>query len=162
MDLTQKKLTKAEWESIETPISESEKKIIKVIIDGYDTVNIRYNENQSMLQILHIVSNPEIGQYLFKEYFLKEIEQIVTNITSINKKENKKDKKERTETTSYKENITEVVTAIQTWITANNQTLTTAKKIKKADMFRIQNMSENITNQRKLIFEFLLLEYLYR
>ena len=159
MDLTQKKLTKAEWESIETPISESEKKIIKVIIDGYDTVNIRYNENQSMLQILHIVSNPEIGQYLFKEYFLKEIEQIVTNITSINKKENKKDKKERTETTSYKENITEVVTAIQTWITANNQTLTTAKKIKKADMFRIQNMSENITNQRKLIFEFLLLEF---
>ena len=155
MDLTQKKLTKAEWESIETPISESEKKIIKVIIDGYDTVNIRYNENQSMLQILHIVSNPEIGQYLFKEYFLKEIEQIVTNITSINKKD-KKDKKEHNISPT---NITEIVTAIQTWITANNQTLTSAKKIKKADMFRIQNMSENITNQRKLIFEFLLLEF---
>lgn len=156
MDLTQKKLTKAEWESIETPISESEKKIIKVIIDGYDTVNIRYNENQSMLQILHIVSNPEIGQYLFKEYFLKEIEQIVTNITNINKKD-KKDKKERSITIPI--HVAEIVAAIQTWITANNQTLTTAKKIKKADMFRIQNMSENITNQRKLIFEFLLLEF---
>ena len=156
MDLTQKKLTKAEWESIETPISESEKKIIKVIIDGYDTVNIRYNENQSMLQILHIVSNPEIGQYLFKEYFLKEIEQIVTNITNINKKD-KKDKKERSITIPI--HVAEIVAAIQTWITANNQTLTSAKKIKKADMFRIQNMSENITNQRKLIFEFLLLEF---
>ena len=156
MDLTQKKLTKAEWDSIETPITESEKKIIKVIIDGYDTVNIRYNENQSMLQILHIVSNPEIEQYLFKEYFLKEIEQIVTNITSI-KKDNKKDKKDRSATPQLC--ITEVVAAIQTWISANNQTLSSAKKIKKADMFRIQNMSENITNQRKLIFEFLLLEF---
>lgn len=156
MDLTQKKLTKAEWESIETPISESEKKIIKVIIDGYDTVNIRYNENQSMLQILHISSNPEIEQYLFKEYFLKEIEQIVTNITNINKKD-KKDKKERSITLPI--HVAEVVTSVQTWITANIITLTSAKKIKKADMFRIQNMSENITNQRKLIFEFLLLEF---
>ena len=157
MDLTQKKLTKAEWESIETPISESEKKIIKVIMDGYDTVNIRYNENQSMLQILHIVSNPEIEQYIFKEYFLKEIEQIVTNITTSIKKDNKKDKKERSITLPI--HITEIITAIQTWITANNITLASAKKIKKADMFRIQNMSENITNQRKLIFEFLLLEF---
>jgi len=156
MDLTQKKLTKAEWESIETPISESEKKIIKVIMDGYDTVNIRYNENQSMLQILHINSNPEIEQYIFKEYFIKEIEQIVTNITNINKKD-KKDKKDRSATPQLC--ITEVVSAIQTWISANNQTLSSAKKIKKADMFRIQNMSENITNQRKLIFEFLLLEF---
>ena len=157
MDLTQKKLTKAEWESIETPISESEKKIIKVIIDGYDTVNIRYNENQSMLQILHInaLSSPEIGQYIFKEYFLKEIEQIVTNITT-----NKNKKKEGIKRSiTLPNHITEIISAIQTWITANNQTLSSAKKIKKADMFRIQNMSENITNQRKLIFEFLLLEF---
>jgi len=158
MDLTQKKLTKAEWESIETPITESEKKIIKVIIDGYETVNIRYNENQSMLQILHIVSNPEIEQYLFKEYFLKEIEQIVTNITTSIKKD-KKDKKDKILHNILPTNITEIVSAIQTWISTNNQTLSSAKKIKKADMFRIQNMSENITNQRKHIFEFLLLEF---
>jgi len=32
MDLTQSKLTKAEWESIETPVSEPEKKILRVIM----------------------------------------------------------------------------------------------------------------------------------
>jgi hypothetical protein len=163
MDLTQKKLTKAEWESIETPISESEKKIIKVIMDGYDNVNIRYNENQSMLQVLHIsaLGTPEIGQYLFKEYFLKEIEHIVTVLTTNKHKDKKKDKKkdgekDRPVTPTH---VTELVQSIQQWITTNQQTLSSAKKIKKADMFRIQNMSENIANQRKLIFEFLLLEF---
>ena len=161
MDLTQKKLTKAEWESIETPISESEKKIIKVIIDGYDNVNIRYNENQSMLQILRInaQSTPEIEQYLFKEYFLREIEHIVINITANKtaKKNKKRDgDKERSTTPTH---ITEIISAIQQWITANHHILSSAKKIKKADMFRIQNMSENIASQRKSIFEFLLLEF---
>jgi hypothetical protein len=163
MDLTQKKLTKAEWESIETPISESEKKIIKVITDGYDNVNIRYNENQSMLQVLHIsaLGTPEIGQYLFKEYFLKEIEHIVTVLTTNKHKDKKKNKKrdgerDRPVTPTH---VTELVQSIQQWITTNQQTLSSAKKIKKADMFRIQNMSENIANQRKLIFEFLLLEF---
>ena len=31
MDLTQAKLTKSEWQSIETPVSEDENKILKMI-----------------------------------------------------------------------------------------------------------------------------------
>ena len=48
MDLTQNKLTKSEWETIEVPISDSEKQIVLMIIDGYKNVNIRFNESKSL------------------------------------------------------------------------------------------------------------------
>ena len=75
MDLTQKKLTKTEWESIETPVSESEKHILKVIMDGYANISIRFNNNLSMMQVLHMnaTDNPGIESYFYKEYFAKVI-----------------------------------------------------------------------------------------
>jgi hypothetical protein len=35
MDLTQSKLTRAEWETIEIPVSPQEKQILQMIISGY-------------------------------------------------------------------------------------------------------------------------------
>ena len=43
MDLSQIKLSKAEWESIESPVEENEKIILKLIIDGSSNVNIKIN-----------------------------------------------------------------------------------------------------------------------
>ena len=48
MDLTQNKLSKSEWENIEIPISDQEKKIAHMIIEGFDNVNIRFNESSSL------------------------------------------------------------------------------------------------------------------
>ena len=41
MDLTQRKLNKSEWDSIEIPVSQSEQKILKLIIEGFNDVNIK-------------------------------------------------------------------------------------------------------------------------
>ena len=49
MDLQQPKLTKSEWESIETPVSATEIEILKLIVDGYSNVNIKYNKTNSIL-----------------------------------------------------------------------------------------------------------------
>ena len=54
MDLNQRKLTKSEWDSIEIPISENEKQILKMIIDGYSNVNIRINNHDSIFTYLKI------------------------------------------------------------------------------------------------------------
>ena len=43
MDLLQRKLTKDEWDSIERPITSDELRIVKLISDGYDNVNIKRN-----------------------------------------------------------------------------------------------------------------------
>ena len=72
MDLTQSKLTKTEWESIERQVSDSEKKILQVILDGYYDVNIRYNDNQSMIQLLKMSGedSTEFVAYFYQEYFI--------------------------------------------------------------------------------------------
>ena len=42
MDLEQRKLTKAEWDSIEKQIPAAEKEILQMIITGYNNVNIKH------------------------------------------------------------------------------------------------------------------------
>ena len=44
MDFSQSKLTKTEWESIEIPVSQSEKEILKLITNGFNNVHIRTNK----------------------------------------------------------------------------------------------------------------------
>ena len=46
MDFDQNKLTKAEWESIEIPSIESEKKILHLISKGFNNLNIKENNTQ--------------------------------------------------------------------------------------------------------------------
>ena len=52
MDLTQTKLTKSEWQSIETPVSEDENKILKMIKSDYHNIDIRYNDHLNLLSII--------------------------------------------------------------------------------------------------------------
>ena len=69
MELIQRKLTKSEWEGIEIPVSEEEKEILKLIKNGFGDVNIKYNNNQSLLSYMRIDESLIMYEYLFKEYF---------------------------------------------------------------------------------------------
>ena len=77
MDLNQRKLTKAEWESIEITISPEEKKVLQLIIDGYHKVNIRVNHHLSLFGFLKIEYTESMEDYLYNKYFLKKIEGII-------------------------------------------------------------------------------------
>ena len=76
MDLSQTKLTKAEWQSIETPVSEDEKKILMLIQDGYKDINIKYNDRLSLLSTMKMEYNIENEKFLYTKYFEKEIKSI--------------------------------------------------------------------------------------
>ena len=54
MDLQQRKLTKSEWDSIEKPIPQKEIEILNLITSGYNDVNVRYNNNNTLLSFLKI------------------------------------------------------------------------------------------------------------
>lgn len=73
MDLYQRKLTKTEWNSIEVPVSGNEKEILKLIVDGYDNVNIRYNKHSSLMGILKLTYSEGIEDYLYKTYLECEV-----------------------------------------------------------------------------------------
>jgi hypothetical protein len=161
MDLTQKKLSKSEWESIEIPVSDDEKKILKVIMKGYANHDIRFNDNQSLIQILRILSVTEnmtkkeidakidmMHSHFFTEYFSKEIKRVVDELQTKTKKKGESQK-----------NISEWTQTITNWLKENTpKSGAKDSKIKKVDLMRIKNMESNIISQKNYIFEYVLLD----
>ena len=76
-DFCQTKLTKAEWESIEKPVLDEEKQVLRLIQDGYNNVNIKINENNSIISSMKMEYTPEIEVYLYNKYFIQLINNIV-------------------------------------------------------------------------------------
>jgi hypothetical protein len=76
MDLTQRKLNKSEWESIEVPVSAEEKEVLQLIINGTSAVNIKYNKDISLLSYLKVENNNEMEDYLYNKYFDARIKKL--------------------------------------------------------------------------------------
>ena len=93
MDLTQRKLTRAEWNNIEIPVSSSEKQIISMICEGYHNINIVHNYTKSLLTYLKITATPPIEQYVFEKYIVPELQPIVQEFGLAKIAANKKSKK---------------------------------------------------------------------
>jgi hypothetical protein len=74
MDLDQQKLSKSEWNNIEVPVSETEQKILGIIVDGYLDVNLRKNDTTSLLAYMKIEHTVAIEQELYKKYFEPKID----------------------------------------------------------------------------------------
>ena len=129
MDLKQNKLTRAEWNSIEEPVSSSEKEILQMIIDGFDNPSICRNKTTSLFSFIKIENTPENEKFLYEKYF----EPII-------KKALKK----------YGESVglADIVISRDT----------TVKKMKSIDSLRLQNLEQNIDKNKELVYEFLLLD----
>jgi hypothetical protein len=129
MDLTQSKLTKKEWETIETPISNHEIKILKMIISGYDDVNIHSNNNLSMFSFLKIDITTEIEMYLYQKYFSETIKTIILKYNS--------------------DSSNLLIPSVEGIC---------IKRLKSADNIRLQNLENNIEKNKQYIFEFRLID----
>jgi hypothetical protein len=137
MDLKQTKLTKSEWMNIEIPVSDQEKSILQLIIDGYHDVNLRRNDNVSLLSHMKMEYSPEIDKQLYKQYFEKDVETLKTKYMSNDSdsddttpSKNKKQKKEKKD-----------------------------PPLKTRDLIRIQSMDAKLDQDRAHIYEFLVLEF---
>ena len=71
MDLTQSKLKKEEWEALEVPLPENEKKILKMIFAGWENPEISFNDAISLISIMKINENIETFHYNFYEMYFK-------------------------------------------------------------------------------------------
>lgn len=135
MDLSQTKLTKTEWDSIEVPVSDDEKKVLELIVDGYETPSIKRNETQSILNHLKIDYSPEMDYYLYKTQFESRILEMVSH-----------------------KNPTKYVKPLQSWIQTQKKMKT--KSPNSRDTIRINNTVNMIQNNRHAIFEFVLLDFI--
>ena len=88
MDLRQNRLTAEEWDSLEIPVSKDEKKILHLIQNGYEDVNISYNDTLSIINYVKIKSiDLELYHaYFYKKYFQKIIEALFESYNCSRKK----------------------------------------------------------------------------
>ena len=76
MDLDQNKLSRQEWNNLETKVSNEEQTILNILDKGYENNNISINKNSSLNEILKIDVSEGIDKYLYNKYFKKTIDDI--------------------------------------------------------------------------------------
>lgn len=128
MDLTQRKLSKEEWMSIEEPVSADEKQILNMILSGYSDVQIRTNQHVSMLSFVKIENTDEMAYFLYSKYFADTVQSLVSKYGKSGE------------------------------ISAYSMGGSALKTLKSADSIRIQNLENNIKQNRGQIFEYLLID----
>jgi hypothetical protein len=80
MDLNQRKLNKSEWNSVEIPVSKAEISILNLITKGYNDVNIRMNDTNSIFMYLKIEYSEKMEDYLYNKYLSQRGEKIQAHI----------------------------------------------------------------------------------
>ena len=73
MDLTQRKLTRPEWNSIEKPVSADELRVIRLIQSGYEFVHIKRNTTSTIIQHLKVVDSDNIDIFIFTRYLQEQL-----------------------------------------------------------------------------------------
>jgi hypothetical protein len=76
--LSQVKLSKAEWQSVEIPVSDQEKRILSLILEGYLNPDIRGNSHQSLLRTMKVESSEEMEYCLYKTYFAETLDKLLS------------------------------------------------------------------------------------
>jgi hypothetical protein len=83
MDLKQRKLNKAEWNSIEVPVSESEREVLKLITKGYHDVNLKINNNNSIFSFLKIEYSEKMEDFIYNKYLREKFDRVQTAISKL-------------------------------------------------------------------------------
>ena len=137
MDLLQRKLTKAEWESIEVPVNIQEHRINELIKCGFHDVQLKKNYTMSLLRHLKISYTEAIDKYVYTNYLHSHILRIYAKY----KLNDLLLKKSPTDTTTKVEDTNVVV-------------------LKKADIIRFTNTEKQITEHKEDMFEFVVIDLL--
>ena len=127
--LKQSKLTRAEWDSIEVPVQEDEKAVLRLIMNGYQNIDTKYNKTMSIFSFTKIEMTAENERFLYNKYFESMINEIISKYgkaLGISREAGKD---------------------------------STLKKMKSMDAIRLQNLDANIQKAKEIIYEFLLLDF---
>jgi len=112
--LAQTKLTKKEWEMVEIKVTPDKMEILEMMTQGYDNDKITCYKLQSLVSFLKLENTNEIDNYIYEQFFKKDISKLLTLLSS-------------------PENIT-----------FSHPTKSLKNKVKKSDMIRITHNTTNI------------------
>lgn len=163
MDLSQKKLSLSEWNSIEVPVSDNEKDILNMIISGFHRPDIIVNNTQSLYSYVKIEKSQAMDFYLFHQYFYGEIrDMLAPPLLAVPSESSKKGKSVKFDKNIKNSQIHESHFAVlDAWIKTNASAATGKTKMiqpNKANLIRLQQTTKLVETQRSSIFEYVLLD----
>ncbi len=132
MDFSQNKLSKHEWDGLEKPVSDSEKYILNLIVNGFHNPNICENKNVSLFQFIKTEKSEEMEYYLYSNYFHDIVKKYIKKYGSTEKLQG----------------------LLETSLHQGKE----LKSLKSSDSIRIQNFQTSIDGNKDKIFEYFLIE----
>ena len=139
MDLRQLKLSKAEWDGIEVPVSPSEQRILTLIQTGYHDVNLKHNDTLSLLGFLKVKETDSMQHHLFLNYLVPKVKDVIKKYENELEDDYVKSMLDRLKTISIPPKK--------------------IKPIQKADSLRLNNSSKTLKSvHHDDIFEFVLID----
>ena len=149
MDLKQRKLSKSEWDSIEIPVSKTEREILQLIINGFSNVHLKVNKTDSIFTHLKIEYNTEIEKFLYVKFFADKIKTLVqTNNISFIRFETSDKRTKQAET-----NTTTTTTDDKIYYINASSIV----RLKSADQIRLSRIDTEFSNSHVSdIYEFIL------
>lgn len=143
MDLTQRKLSKSEWDGIEIPVNKDELEILQLIVNGFSNVQLKVNNTNSIFTQLKIEYNDQIEEFLYANFFADKIKTLVQKynipficFTSLRKKNGDENKEQSQEI--YYINVATIV------------------KLKSSDQIRLSRLNTETISSNNNIYEFVL------
>lgn len=143
MDLTQRKLSKSEWDGIEIPVNKDELEILQLIVNGFSNVQLKVNNTNSIFTQLKIEYNDQIEEFLYANYFAEKIKTLVQKykisficFTSSRKKNGDENNEQSQE--MYYVNVASIV------------------KLKSSDQIRLSRFNTETISSNNNIYEFVL------
>ena len=141
MDLTQRKLSKSEWDGIEIPVNKDELEILQLIVNGFSNVQLKVNNTNSIFTQLKIEYNDQIEEFLYANFFADKIKSLVQKynisficFTSSRKKTGDEDRDQD----NYYINVATIV------------------KLKSSDQIRLSRLNTETISSNNNIYEFVL------
>jgi len=126
---TQPKLSRSEWNSVEEPVSEDEQRILRLIIDGYNDINIRHNNNSSLLTKMKIERSDAFENLLYHKFFKAGVSEI------------------------------QAIRGLPVTLSKYTVKEESTKKMKKADLIRLENTSSKMHENRDTIMEYAFIDF---
>lgn len=126
---TQPKLSRSEWNSVEEPVSEDEQRILRLIIDGYNDINIRHNNNASLLTKMKIERSDAFENLLYHKFFKAGVSEI------------------------------QAIRGLPVTLSKYTVKEESTKKMKKADLIRLENTSSKMHENRDTIMEYAFVDF---
>lgn len=135
----QQKLSRAEWNTIEIPVSAEEKGILRMVMNGYHAA-VRQNDSWTLLSYtkLAATAGPELNAELFRRFFGSRLDRWTSLVGSV------KDKKRKIMLGEKVDILCSAATTV----------LKRAVPIKKADAIRLEKLTEMSADMQNSIYEF--------